>query len=61
MISILKVAENGQVVNEGCRKHESSAATYYKWKAKYGGLDASESVSIEALKNTKLSTFELSA
>jgi hypothetical protein len=38
------------VVIEVWRKHEINAATYYKWKAKYGGLDASESMPIEALK-----------
>ncbi|MBS0002670.1 MAG: transposase [Thioalkalivibrio sp.] len=30
------------MVNEVCRKHGISSATYYKWKSRYGGLEASE-------------------
>ena len=40
IISILKEADAGIAVNEVCRKHGISSPTYYKWKAKYGGLDA---------------------
>ena len=56
IVSILKEAENGQAVNEVCRKHGISSATYYKWKAKYGGLDASELKRIKELEaeNAKL-------
>ena len=42
IVSILKEADAGQQVNELCRKHGISSATYYKWKSKYGGLDVSE-------------------
>ncbi len=42
IVSILKEAEAGVAVNEVCRKHGISSATYYKWKSKYGGLEASE-------------------
>jgi len=42
IVSILKEAEAGVAVNEVCRKHSISSATYYKWKSKYGGLEASE-------------------
>ena len=42
MVSILKEAESGLGVNELCRKYEISPATYYKWKSKYGGLEACE-------------------
>lgn len=42
IVSILKEAEAGVLVNEVCRKHGISSATYYKWKSKYGGLEASE-------------------
>ena len=38
IVSILKEAEAGLAVNEVCRKHGISSATYYKWKSKYGGL-----------------------
>jgi transposase-like protein len=42
IIAILKEAEAGLSVTEVCRKDGVSSATYYKWKAKYGRLDASE-------------------
>jgi putative transposase len=51
IVSILKEAESGLAVNEVCRKHGISSATYYKWKAKYGGLDASELKRIKELEN----------
>jgi putative transposase len=56
VVSILKEAENGLAVNEVCRKHGTSPATYYKWKAKYGGLGASELKRIKELEaeNAKL-------
>ena len=56
IVSILKEAESGLAVNEVCRKHGISSATYYKWKAKYGGLDASELKRIKELEaeNAKL-------
>ncbi len=42
IVQILKEADAGVPVNEIWRKHGISAATYYKWKAKYGGLEASD-------------------
>ena len=42
IVSILNEAEAGVPVKDVCRKHEISSATYYKWKSKYGGLDASD-------------------
>lgn len=47
IISVLKEADAGASVQEVCRKHEVSPATYYKWKSRYGGMDVSE------LKRTK--------
>ena len=41
ILSILKQAENGIPVPELCREHGMSSATFYKWRAKYGGMDAS--------------------
>ena len=38
---ILKQAEAGTPVPELCREHGMSNATFYKWRAKYGGMDAS--------------------
>ncbi|KPK56627.1 MAG: transposase [Thiotrichales bacterium SG8_50] len=40
-MSILKQAEGGTPVPELCREHGISSATFYKWRAKYGGMDAS--------------------
>lgn len=42
IVSILKEAEAGMAVKEVCRRHGISSACYYQWKAKYGGLGASE-------------------
>lgn len=41
ILSILKQAEAGTPVPELCREHGISSATFYKWRAKYGGMDAS--------------------
>jgi len=41
IFQILKEAESGVPVSEVCRKHGMSDATFYKWRAKYGGMDAS--------------------
>lgn len=41
IIGILKEAESGVPVAELCRKHGMSDATFYNWRAKYGGMDAS--------------------
>lgn len=42
IVSMLKEADAGRPVNEIWRKYGISSATYYKWKAKYGGLEASD-------------------
>ncbi len=42
IVSILKQHEAGVKVADLCREHEISNATFYQWKAKYGGLDASQ-------------------
>ena len=39
ILSILKQAEGGIPVPEVCREHVISSATFYKWRAKYGGMD----------------------
>jgi putative transposase len=41
IINILKEAEAGKPVPELCREHGMSSASFYKWRAKYGGMDAS--------------------
>lgn len=42
IIAVLKLAEAGVKVAELARKHGISEATFYNWKAKYGGLDVSQ-------------------
>lgn len=41
IINILKQAEAGTPVPELCREHGMSSASFYKWRSKYGGMDAS--------------------
>ncbi len=41
IFQILKEAESGIPVPELCRKHGMSDASFYKWRAKYGGMDTS--------------------
>ena len=41
ILAILKQNDNGVAVPELCREHGMSSATFYKWRAKYGGMDAS--------------------
>jgi putative transposase len=56
IIGILREQEAGVTVTELCRKHGVSSPTFYKWKAKYGGMDVSEARKLRALEdeNTKL-------
>ena len=42
IIAILKAVEAGKTVRDACREHEISDATYYKWKTKYGGMEAAD-------------------
>lgn len=41
ILAILKQAESGTPIPQLCREHGMSSATFYKWRAKYGGMDAS--------------------
>lgn len=41
IVAILRQAEGGVPVAELCREHGMSSASFYKWRAKYGGMDAS--------------------
>ena len=41
IMGILKQAESGVPVSELCREHGMSRASFYKWRAKFGGMDAS--------------------
>lgn len=56
IIGILKEAEAGMKVAEVCRKYGISEATYYNWKAKFGGMTVSDAQRLRALEqeNSKL-------
>ena len=49
IIAVLREQEAGVPTAEVCRKHGISSATFYKWKAKYGGLEVSEAKRLRAL------------
>lgn len=56
IIAILKEHEAGAKTVDICRRHGISDATFYKWKAKYGGMEVSEAKRLKALEdeNTRL-------
>jgi putative transposase len=56
IIGILKEQEAGMPTTEVCRQHGISTATFYKMKAKYGGMDVSDAHKLKALEdeNAKL-------
>ncbi len=56
IIAILREQEAGSKTGDVGRKHGISSATFYKWKARYGGLDVSEARRLKVLadKNVKL-------
>jgi putative transposase len=51
IIGILREQEAGAKTAEVYRKHGISSATFYKWKAKYGGLDVSDAKRLKALED----------
>ena len=51
IIGVLREADAGAVVLDLCRKHGISSATYYTWKAKYGGLEVSEAKRLRSLED----------
>lgn len=51
ILSILKQAESGVPVPELCREHGMSSATFYKWRAKFGGMDASMMARLKELED----------
>jgi putative transposase len=56
IIGILREQEAGASVADLCRKHGMSSASFYGWKAKYGGMDASDARRLKTLEaeNTRL-------
>ena len=53
IMAILKQAENGVPVADLCREDGVSSASFYKWRAKYGGMDASLISRMEALEGKR--------
>ena len=51
IIAILREQEAGVATAEVCRHHGVSSATFYKWKAKFGGMDVSEAKRLKALED----------
>ena len=56
IVAILKEQEAGVKTADVCRRHGISSATFFKWKAKYGGLDVSDARRLKCLEdeNVKL-------
>ncbi len=56
IIGVLREQEAGAKTADVCRRHGISSATFYKWKAKYGGLDVSDARRLKVLEaeNAKL-------
>ena len=51
ILAILRQAEGGVPVSELCREHGMSNASFYKWRSKYGGMDASMISQMKALED----------
>jgi len=56
IVKILKEVETGKLVKDVCREYGISDATYYNWKAKYGGMESSD---IKRLKDLEEENFRL--
>jgi putative transposase len=51
IIGALREQEAGAATEEVCRRHGISTTTFYKWKARYGGLEVSEARRLKALED----------
>ncbi len=51
IIRVLKEQESGQPTAEVCRKYGISLATFYKWKAKFSGMEVSDAKKLRALES----------
>lgn len=51
MIGVLREQEAGATTDEVCRRHGISQQTFYRWKAKYGGMEVSDAQKLRALED----------
>ena len=51
IVKILKEVEGGRLIKEVCREYGISDATYYNWKSKYGGMEASDVKGLKELED----------
>jgi len=51
ILSILKQAESGVPIPDLCREHGMSSASFYRWRAKFGGMDASMMARLKELED----------
>jgi putative transposase len=61
IIAILKAVESGRTVRDVCREHEISDASYYQWKSKYGGMQASDIKRLRELEDENRRLKQMSA
>ena len=61
ILAILRQAEGGVPVAELCREHGMSDASFYKWRAKYGGMDASMVSQMKAMEDENRRLKKMSA
>lgn len=56
IVTLLKEADAGRKVSDICREHGVSSATFYQWRSKYGGMEASDIKKLKELQeeNEKL-------
>lgn len=51
IIGVLREQEGGMATTEVCRRHGISSATFFKWKAKFGGMDVSDARKLKQLED----------
>ena len=51
IVKVLKEVETGKLIKDVCREYGISDATYYNWKSKYGGMEASDVKRLKELEN----------
>ena len=51
VMGVLRQVESGMALADVCREHAISSATFYKWRSKYGGMDASMIADMKAMED----------